>query len=403
MLTPPFSFDDIMAPIGAARFLAEYEDLKPLHLEGAADKFAEVMSWAKLDQLLDQSSIWSPETLELVVDSEKVAPRDYCASARNRDGVPAMVPHPDKVQELIRRGATVVANEIQHLNPGLSAFSKALHDALGAKIQANLYMSSRRRRAFPSHWDAHDVYAIQVAGTKTWNVYEGRAPAPIHHPRFKALHRVDPEQARGGLMMRVDMTPGDLLYLPRGWYHDALADDGGTIHVSFGAVYMVGLDVVSFLFERMMAEPDLRTNLPRPDADDGDALAEHVARVGDRIAEVLRQPETLARIRSLQRGDPLPSAGYDVQDLLRNSSGQCFRVRAEGIRLVAQGGRHGLLKDGSHNAVEVPSDVSDMVGWVLQRREFTRIELARAFPERQAAQLEGLLRDLGSMRLTEPL
>ena len=44
MLKPPFSFDAIMAPLGAERFFAEYEGKQPLHLKGAADKFAEVMT-----------------------------------------------------------------------------------------------------------------------------------------------------------------------------------------------------------------------------------------------------------------------------------------------------------------------------------------------------------------------
>ena len=47
MLTPPFSFDEIMAPLGAERFFAEYEGQRPLHLKGAADKFAAVMNWAQ--------------------------------------------------------------------------------------------------------------------------------------------------------------------------------------------------------------------------------------------------------------------------------------------------------------------------------------------------------------------
>ena len=44
MLEPPFSFDEIMAPLGAERFFAEYEGKQPLHLKGAADKFAAVMT-----------------------------------------------------------------------------------------------------------------------------------------------------------------------------------------------------------------------------------------------------------------------------------------------------------------------------------------------------------------------
>ncbi len=404
MLSPPFSFDDIMEPLGAERFLAEYENQKPLHLPGAADKFAEVMSWAKLDKLLDQTSIWSKESLRLMLDKVAVPPGDYCSSGRSRDGVPGLLPDPDKVQELIRRGATLIANDIGRLNPGLYAFTKAMHEGLGAKVDANLYMSSRRRPGFASHFDAHDVYAVQAEGTKTWYVYENRSPTPIHHPRFEAgLGQAHHDRAKDEVMMEVQMTPGDLLYLPRGWYHDALADDGGTMHIAFGAVYMVGLDVVGFLHERLMSEPEVRTDLPRGDVDEGRALADYLAELGDRIAAVLRDPKTVARIRELQRGTPHPSARYDLQDLVSQGAGACFRVRSEGVRLVQQGGRYGLVKAGSRKATEVPSEVGDMVGWVLRRREFSRVELARAFPERHELQLDRLLRELGTMRLTEPL
>ena len=70
--------------------------------------------------------------------------------------------------------------------------------------------------------------------------------------------------------------------------------------------------------------------------------------------------------------------------------------------MVQQGGRYGLVQEGSRAATEVPADVSPMVAWVLERREFTRDDLAAAFPERQSAQIAQLLRDLGAMRVTEP-
>ena len=44
-----------------------------------------------------------------------------------------------------------------------------------------------------------------------------------------------------------------------------------------------------------------------------------------------------------------------------------------------------------------------MVAWVLKRREFSRTELTAAFPGRQAAEVERLLRDVGAMRLIEPI
>ena len=74
MLKPPFSFDAIMAPLGAERFFAEYEGKKPLHLK-RADKFAEVMTWGKLNDLLGQATIWSQHPLQLVLDKDPIPAR----------------------------------------------------------------------------------------------------------------------------------------------------------------------------------------------------------------------------------------------------------------------------------------------------------------------------------------
>jgi bifunctional lysine-specific demethylase and histidyl-hydroxylase MINA len=404
MLTPPFSFDAIMAPLGAERFFAEYEGKKPLHLKGAADKFAEVMTWARLNDLLGQATIWSQNSLLLVLDKDLVPAARYCAPAIGRDGGQVLRPDPDKVKDFLRRGATLVANDIDHLSAGLTAFAAAMEQALRGKVQGNLYLSSRRRQGFGAHFDTHDVYAVHVEGTKTWHIYEGRAQDPIAHPMFKTLGREHHEKAKGAKLMDVHMEPGDLLYLPRGQYHDALADEGGTVHIAFGITYPIGMDVMTFLFDRVAAEPELRANLPRPDHPDAAAaLQAHLSALGDKIREVLLEPRTGGQITALQRGFRYPRYAYYLPDLLEQPADDRFRVRAKGIRLVQQSGRYGLLQEGARAATEVPADVSALVAWVLERPEFARSDLSAVFAERPAAELDRLLRDLGAMRLIEPI
>ena len=268
MRTPAFSFDEILAPIGLERFRAEYEGKKPLHLKGRPDKFAEVMSWDKLGEVLSQITIWSQSSMKLVLDKEPIPAARYCAAAAGRDGGQVLRPDADKVKDFLRRGATLIANDVDHLNPGLAAFSHAMERDLGGQVQGNLYLSSRRRQGFAAHFDTHEVFAVHVEGTKTWHVYEGRAADPIAHPMFRSYGQEYHDKAKGSLLMEVHMEPGDLLYLPRGQYHDAIADDGGAVHIAFGVTYVIGLDVVSTLYERMMLEPLFRANLPRPDGDD---------------------------------------------------------------------------------------------------------------------------------------
>lgn len=402
MLKPPFSFDEIMAPVGAERFFEEYEGKRPLHLKGAADKFAQVMSWDKLNPLLGQAPIWSQNSLQLFLDKEPVPVGTYCAPAPGRDGGQVMRPDPDKVKAQLQRGATLIANDIDHLSPALTAFSAAMEQALSGKVQGNLYLSSRRRQGFAAHFDTHDVYAVHVEGTKTWHVYEGRAKDPIAHPVFKSLSREHHEKAKGGLLMEVKMEPGDLLYLPRGQYHDALADAGGAVHIAFGVTYPIGIDVVSAMFERLVTEPAFRANLPRPDRPGADAaLKERLEEFSREIGRVLAEPAVLEQVEAFQRAYRYPRYAYDLPDLLEGPSEQRYRVQAQGIRLVRQGGRAGLVREGSRQAVEVPAEVTPMVGWVLERRQFSRRELAEAFPERQPAQLDKVIQDLAAMRLTE--
>jgi ribosomal protein L16 Arg81 hydroxylase len=275
-----------------------------------------------------------------------------------------------------------------------------MEQALGAKIQGNLYCSSKRRQGFAAHFDTHDVYAVHVEGTKTWHIYEGLAADPIAHPMFKTLSREHHEKAKGKLLMDVVMEPGDLLYLPRGQYHDAIADEGGAVHIAFGATYPIGMDVMSMLFDQVLAEPVFRANLPRPGKG---GLEERLARLADRIGAVLARPETAAAIAAFQKGFAYPRHSYDLPGLLETPAEKAYKVTAGNIRLVEQGGRYGLVKEGSRNAVEVPAEISDMVDWVLKRQQFSRNDLAKAFPNHPAKALDKLLTDLGNMRLVEAL
>jgi bifunctional lysine-specific demethylase and histidyl-hydroxylase MINA len=403
MLRPPFSFDEIMAPLGAERFFAEYEGKRPLHLKGAADKFAEVMTWAKLNDLLGQATIWTDTSLLLWLDKEPVPSARYCESALSRDGrKQSLQPDPEKVKDFLRQGATMTAAWIDHLSAGLTTFASALEQALVGRVQANLYVSSRRRQGLDSHRDRHDVYAIHVEGTKTWQVYEGRSALPIAHPMFKTS-RAEDQQAKQRLLMEVKMEPGDLLYLPRGQYHDALADEGGAMHIAFGVTYPNGLDVVDLLRECAVAELLFRTDLPRPRGPEAvQALSERLSELAGGLDRLLADPAIAEQVRVMQMGYHQPRNSYDLPALFNESAAQRLRVHAEGIRLVQQGGRFGLVREGSRAATEVPADVSAMVGWVLERREFSPAELASAFPERSTAAIDRLLHDLGAMRLLGP-
>ena len=85
-------------------------------------------------------------------------------------------------------------------------------------MQSNLYCSRKSRQAFAPHFDLHDVFAVHCEGEKAWRVFEGREELPINHPRFQ-VPEADRPARMGGLLMEPLLKPGDVLFIPRGWWH----------------------------------------------------------------------------------------------------------------------------------------------------------------------------------------
>ncbi|HUA57032.1 MAG TPA: cupin domain-containing protein [Candidatus Sulfotelmatobacter sp.] len=311
------SFADFLAPVTVERFRRDYLDQAPLHIQGAADKFAGVMSWDILNRLLDMTAIWSSQSLQLALDCQMIPPERYCQRGHDRAARDAWRPQPARVRALIRQGASVLLNDIDTLTPGLRGIADLLERAFGAKVQINLYCSWRERQAFPSHFDTHDVFAVHIAGAKRWTVYRGRADQPVDHPTWKALGQAHHQRAKGDVLMTVDLQPGDILYLPRGQYHDALATGDSSIHLAVGVNEPLGLDVVTLLFEAgATAAPLYRRRLPP--AHDRAALEGRLHALAADVRHRLADPGFRAALETFQAGYGYRRGGFPSQPGFRD-------------------------------------------------------------------------------------
>ncbi len=387
------TFDEIMAPLGAEAFRRDYLGKRPVHIEGGADKFMSIMNWSILERLLAVNTLWDTTRLLLVLDKQPVPATEYAGVQPAITG--AAIADPAKVKRYVQQGATMVLNDIDQLTPELTAFARTMEEALGGKVQGNLYQSSKRRQGFQVHYDTHDVFAVHCEGEKVWPVFEGRADNPIAHNMFKGVPQEEHEKAKGKLWKEVRMKPGDLLYLPRGQYHYALADDGGCIHIAVGVTYPIGIDLVGYLYERLIADPLCRRNLPQGDPK---ALGDHLAGLGKRIAAILNEPATRGDIDRFIKGYRYVRETYDLAALLDPAS-TVYAVKSSGIKLVEQQGRFGLANVATRQAVEVPTEVATMVAWVLERDLFSRRELDDQFAAAGKAALDRFVEDMERMAL----
>jgi hypothetical protein len=283
------------------------------------------------------------------------------------------------------------------LTPELAAVADGMEAALGAKAQANLYCSWRERQAFDSHFDTHDVYALHVEGEKVWRIYETRVETPIAHPRFKTFGQVHHDQAKGAVAREVTLRPGDLLYLPRGQYHDALSSSLGSVHIAFGLTAIIGIDYLDTLREMAIEDPLFRANVPAPAFATEERIGAHLKRLAARLAEAAEHPEMATQFRAVQEAHHYKRRGYDLPEA---AMVQEYRVRAGDRKVVQVQGRWALT--GKSGAVPIPAGAERFVAWIMEREGFSGAEIEAAFPDQPAAERSKLLRDLAAMKVIEP-
>ena len=399
---------ELLAPITPEQFFADSFDRQPLHVPGGAGKFSQVLSWRQINRLLDMTHIWSEQSLKVVLDGTPVPAAQYSTRATSRDQQPVLQPDATLLGEWIRRGASLVMNDADSLTPGLASVSNALEEAGLGKSQANVYVSWQAHKAFASHYDTHDVWAVQVEGEKTWYIWEGRAEWPISHPAFRGQGQEHHDRAKGTLRATIRLKPGDLLYLPRGWYHDAMTEAEASVHVAYGVHAPLGMDFLNILVERVLHEPEFRKPLPRLDGTAAQkfALTSRAAVLGSRIAELCRDPKVMevlerhVRDFRFRRGghDLLAARGLATPAAADATEAAAYRVVDRGAKPVRRGGDF-VLKTAS-GLLPLSAAEAEAAGWLLARADATEGELRQAHPAIDAAGLLHRLTESGILVAT---
>jgi Cupin superfamily protein len=139
-------------------------------------------------------------------------------------------------------GFTVIANGLQRKWPSIAGFCRRLQAELRCPVGANLYGTPAGAQGFAAHFDTHDVFVVQLEGTKTWRVFR-----PVHElPLVDADARVDPKKL-GPPVKLATLITGDVLYIPRGFIHDAVTAQTHSVHLTIGVNQARWVDLVKDL------------------------------------------------------------------------------------------------------------------------------------------------------------
>lgn len=300
-------FADLIAPMSLDEFSRGYYDQRWLYQSGDDARFADIMSWDRLNDLLNMR-VWTARTFQLTLDRQRIPPHAYCQPGADRSHQQSDLPDPVQVMGWLERGASITLNEVESLVRPIRDIARILEQHFGAKSSANIYCSWKARQAFDSHFDRHDVFALHILGEKVWNIYRGRTEHPIEHALFHNVPQADYDRMKGPIAEKITMRPGDLLYLPRGQFHDALASSGASIHVTFSCAEPIGLDWLNLMWQQSVMDPEFRRYLPRQNAD----LAQHLTQLLERFKQAALAPETLNQIQQMRSQFGMSKPDYDL-------------------------------------------------------------------------------------------
>ncbi len=377
MPDPAVTFRELLHPMGVDEFFAAYTGRRHLHIPGGSEKAQSLFDWAAFNRVLDMTPIWTDRTIKLALDGDNIEPMDFCRPGRSREGAPAMTPDWGKVAQLMRQGASMVLDTMERLHPGVQALTTALQMGMASKVFCNAYCSWSQRQAFRSHFDTTEVFALHIEGKKVWRLYEGRFEHPIEAGGYSygSLPLDYHEKAKGGLLEEIEMTPGDLLYIPKGQYHDALAASDACLHLSFGTARPTGLDFMRTVMTPLREDPAFRADMPG--IDDPRGYYAHVATLAGRISELMRQPDVADKLFKDQKSgmfDNIPRLSIPHPDLAHP-----YRVKPYGWARKKRGAAVFLIHGGEKT--ELAPDLEPLAEWILARDIFTMAEIEASFPD----------------------
>jgi ribosomal protein L16 Arg81 hydroxylase len=222
-----FDFDLLIAPIEPAHFFAEFWEKRPLVISRQSpDYYSDLCSLADVDRILSSSDLRYP-AIRMVRHGPDLPTNAYTRDLRSRRFVFAGVGDTDRILLEYQRGATILLQRVERSWPPLTALCGSLEQVFYHPVDANAYLTPASSQGFGVHYDTHDVFILQLTGSKHWRLYEAPLRLPLESQPFDQLD-VNP----GPLSQQIDLHAGDLIYLPRGTFHEALTSTCSSLHVT---------------------------------------------------------------------------------------------------------------------------------------------------------------------------
>lgn len=292
------TFAGLIAPMSIAEFLADYWEKTFLHLRGDdPDRFSRYFSVRDVDRWLTGAQgdlyISAPQGSDL--DTQKIDPRDVTLSV---------------AYSAFTRGCLLVLKTMNGWPP-LQGLIKALGSELHGDVEVEAHLAPPGSKVFPPFVAGHDVLVLQVEGERTWQLHE-----------FSLL-QVNPVERKNmnfplewygrtktPALAEVCLKPGDLLFIPHGMGHHAVAENGASLHLEFSIKPLYWVDFLKIAVEcAALHSQDLRRALP-PGFVESPEIGERMRQTFEHLVKTFQETASFDEVIAVARRNRISFQRY---------------------------------------------------------------------------------------------
>jgi hypothetical protein len=189
-----------------------------------------------------------------------VTPVDFNARRLIRGSISEYV-DPAQVRAGFLDGATLQFNELQHWHSGVEELVAGLRAEFAGAVTARAFLSPPGQEpVIKAHLDGAHVFVLQMTGDKDW--VAGR----LDESSVSDCKFCDGDDLPAADALRVTLKEGDMLYLPHGSPHYALARREKSIHLSLeihqpGPQDLADVYIAQFIAGQQFRELAARTDI----------------------------------------------------------------------------------------------------------------------------------------------
>jgi len=276
------TFADLVAPIEPEAFFEKSWEKEPLHITRSEDIYESVLTNRDVETVISSGGLRYP-AIQLAKGGGCYPPEAFTRSLRSGGDVFTGIPVLERILAEYQAGATITLPGFHRAWKPLGALAGAIEEEFDHPVHTNVYITPGYTAGFAPHYDTHEVFVLQIAGRKHWL---------IEKPPLRLPHRSQPFNPQNYVgtapVLQVDLAPGDLLYLPRGFAHSTTTSDSFSVHVTLGVTVYTWIELLVEWAQSSRCIPSFRRALPPGFAgqqDNQKSLKDQLRRV---IAELQR-------------------------------------------------------------------------------------------------------------------